>query len=161
MCRSPPPPPPPPPLSDCRPGGEFRFPAPPFTKSWIRHCVKLEDTAAWKGVIKSCYYPFSGCRILKLYAYNSCSLLHSNFQHNVVCTSSAFIPIRFLSNFDIFCNSNYICNNYQWLQAINSFYMILHIYQLGTFFENGEWACSPFVTKSGHADNPATYLYPV
>ena len=29
--------------------------------------------------------------------------------------------------------------------------------QLGTFFVNGEWACSPFVTKSGHADNPATF----
>ena len=36
MCRSPPPPPP---LSDFfRPDGEFRFPAPPFHKSWIRHC---------------------------------------------------------------------------------------------------------------------------
>ena len=32
--------------------------------------------------------------------------------------------------------------------------------QLGTFSVNGEWACSPFVTKSGHADNSAT-LYPV
>ena len=29
--------------------------------------------------------------------------------------------------------------------------------QLGTFFVNGEWACSPFVTKSAHADNPATF----
>ena len=29
--------------------------------------------------------------------------------------------------------------------------------QLGTFFVNGERACSPFVTKSGHADNPATF----
>ena len=33
----------------------------------------------------------------------------------------------------------------------------LHPRQLGTFFANGEWACSPFVTKSGHADNPATF----
>ena len=31
-------------------------------------------------------------------------------------------------------------------------------HQLGTFFVNGEWACSPFVTKSGHADNPATFV---
>ena len=30
-------------------------------------------------------------------------------------------------------------------------------YQLGTFFVNGEWACSPFVTKSAHADNPVTF----
>ena len=30
-------------------------------------------------------------------------------------------------------------------------------YQLGTFFVNGECACSPFVTKSGHADNLATF----
>ena len=30
-------------------------------------------------------------------------------------------------------------------------------HQLGTFFVNGEWACSPFVTKSGHADNPVTF----
>ena len=30
-------------------------------------------------------------------------------------------------------------------------------YQLGTFFVNGKWACSPFVTKSGHSDNPATF----
>ena len=29
--------------------------------------------------------------------------------------------------------------------------------QLGTFFVNGEWACSLFVTKSGHADNPAIF----
>ena len=29
--------------------------------------------------------------------------------------------------------------------------------QLGTFFVNREWACSSFVTKSGHADNPATF----
>ena len=29
--------------------------------------------------------------------------------------------------------------------------------QLGTFSVNGEWACSPFVTKSGHTDNPATF----
>ena len=29
--------------------------------------------------------------------------------------------------------------------------------QFGTFFVNGEWACSPFVPKSGHADNPATF----
>ena len=29
--------------------------------------------------------------------------------------------------------------------------------QLGTFFVNGEWACSPFVTNFGHADNPATF----
>ena len=31
------------------------------------------------------------------------------------------------------------------------------IHQLGTFFVNGEWACSPFVKKSGHADNPANF----
>ena len=24
--------------------------------------------------------------------------------------------------------------------------------------KNGEWACSPYVTKSGHADNPATFM---
>ena len=30
--------------------------------------------------------------------------------------------------------------------------------QLGTFFVNGECACLPFVTKSGHADNPATFV---
>ena len=30
--------------------------------------------------------------------------------------------------------------------------------QLGTFFVNGEWVSSPFVTKSGHADNPATFV---
>ena len=30
--------------------------------------------------------------------------------------------------------------------------------QLGTFFENGEWVGSPFVTNSGHADNPATFV---
>ena len=29
--------------------------------------------------------------------------------------------------------------------------------QLGTFFVNGECACLPFVTKSGHAENPATF----
>ena len=29
--------------------------------------------------------------------------------------------------------------------------------QLGIFSVNGEWACSPFVTKSAHADNPATF----
>ena len=29
--------------------------------------------------------------------------------------------------------------------------------QWDTFFVNGEWVCSPFVTKFGHADNPATF----
>ena len=39
MCRSPPPPPPPPPTDRSFSGlaGTFRFPAPPFHKSWIRH----------------------------------------------------------------------------------------------------------------------------
>ena len=32
-----------------------------------------------------------------------------------------------------------------------------YLKQLGTFSVNGEWVCSPFVTKSGHADNPATF----
>ena len=29
--------------------------------------------------------------------------------------------------------------------------------QLGTFRVNGACVCSPFVTKSGHAENPATF----
>ena len=33
----------------------------------------------------------------------------------------------------------------------------MEIEQLGTFFVNGEWVCSPFVMNSGHADNPATF----
>ena len=39
----------------------------------------------------------------------------------------------------------------------SSFYLFADDNQLGTFSVNGEWACSPFVTKSGHADNPATF----
>ena len=31
-------------------------------------------------------------------------------------------------------------------------------HQLGAFFVNGEWACSPFVAKPGHTDNPATFV---
>ena len=29
--------------------------------------------------------------------------------------------------------------------------------QLDTFFVNGEWVCSLFMTNSGHADKPATF----
>ena len=28
----------------------------------------------------------------------------------------------------------------------------------GHFLRNGKWAYSPFVTKSGHADNPAIFV---
>ena len=35
--------------------------------------------------------------------------------------------------------------------------LIDYLDQLGTFFVIGERAGSPFVAKSGHADNPATF----
>ena len=31
------------------------------------------------------------------------------------------------------------------------------MYHLGKFFVNGDCVCSPFVTKSGRAENPATF----
>ena len=44
------------------------------------------------------------------------------------------------------------------LLNITEKYSSMYDYQLGTFSVNGEWAYSPFVTKSGHADNPATFV---
>ena len=41
--------------------------------------------------------------------------------------------------------------------SVLRFLDIIDSNQLGTFFVNGEWACSPFVTTFGHADNPATF----
>ena len=45
------------------------------------------------------------------------------------------------------CNISFVIN-----------FIFPRIEQLGTLFVNGEWACSPFVTKSGPADNPAPFV---
>ena len=71
----------------------------------------------------------------------------------------------FLSDFHHFCTNlwgnfysffwNYVNSGLDF--PFNSV-CALHYYQLGTFSVNGEWAYSPFVTNSGHADNPTTFV---
>ena len=72
----------------------------------------------------------------------------------------------------LFCTRHqYSCPNIHMIMSVNIWNNSISVHvnenkillnseykQLGTFFVNGKWACSPFLTKSGHADNPTTFV---